>query len=200
MSKSIFLIVSEAAKFYRENMGLSRTLKQEAMMEKTKISYEPLSFEVFDRPQIEFQGEGGYPNNLQLPAGLQETGDTGALTPEQREGLKTLGHLCGEMGYRVELGEIEGTVPSSGKTAIPVYITIDDNHTNHIFTHGDYAFARNHPLPEFKEVEFTDHYEQGIKALPSFEEGLTIDSLFDVPITRVGREKVRIRRNGGGHA
>ena len=200
MSKSITLIFTEVAKFYKEHMGLSRTLKQEARMEQAKIFYEPVSFDVFDRPQIEFQGSRDFLYNLQLPAGLEEACDTGALTQEQREGLKTMGHLCGEMGYRAELGELQGAVPLSGRTAIPVYITIDDNHTNHIFTHRDYSFGRNHTLPEFQEAEFFDQPEQGIKTLPVFEEGLTLDSLFEDPAKRVEREKVRIRRNGGGNA
>ncbi len=83
MSKSLTLIVAELSKAYREHMGLIKTLKQEARMEQTQISYEPVSFDIFDRPQIEFQGEGGFSYSLQLPAGLQEIDDTGALAPKQ---------------------------------------------------------------------------------------------------------------------
>lgn len=200
MSKSITLIFTEAAKFCQEHMGLVRTLKQEARMESIKMSYQPLSFDVFNTPQIEFQGIGDFSHNLQLPEVLEAKGDTEVLTPVQREGLKTLGRLCGDMGYGVELGELQGTASSKNGLAIPVYITINDNHVSRIFTHGDYSFSHNQPFPEFQESKFFDQPAHRIKAIPSFDESLTLDSLFQSPATRIEREKVRIRRNGGGNA
>lgn len=194
MSKSINLIGS-AIKIYQEHMGLVNTLKQEVKMEQTKMPYQDFSLEIFDRPQIEFQGGRDFLYNLPLTSALQEKGNSGILTPKQWEALNTLRHLCGEMGCKVELGDLPEISSLPAEVAIPIYITIDEKNVLHSFAVEDYSF------PEFSATaaEFMDHHAQELKALPLFEEGVTLDSFFHDSFRVAKKEKVRIKIKGGGH-